>query len=194
VYPPPTGQPSHHPSSQPSPHPDTPLGKYALFLRECYILHKSPSAKFPYLYIRSYVNLAVISSEYANRQELIKFRQQTIHGCVDDILEWKAPIAMKHILKPNYICRGGETEECPVTQLLIEGAPGIGKSTFAWEVCQKWGKNKLFHEYSLVVLLKLRDKRVQEARRISDLFYHPHPQLQSEIVNDIILTRGHGLC
>jgi len=44
-----------------------------------------------------------------------------------------------------------------------------------------------------VVLLKLRDKRVQEARRISDLFYHPHPQLQSEIVNDIIFTRGHGL-
>ena len=137
---PPYYQSSHHPSSQPSPHPDTPLGKYALFLRECYTLHKAPSTKFPYLYIQSYVNLAVISSEYANREELIQFRQQTIHGCVDDILEWKAPIAMKDILKPNYVCHGGETEECLVTQLLIEGAPGIGKSTFAWEVCQKWGE------------------------------------------------------
>ena len=135
----------------------------------------------------------MISNVYANREKLKKFRQQSIHGCVDDILEWKSPIAMEDILKPNYINVGGEIEEHPVTQLLIEGAPGIGKSTFAWEICQKWGKNELFREYSLVVLLKFRDKRVQEARRISDLFYHPHPQLQSEIVNDIILTRGHGL-
>jgi len=45
---------------------------------------------------------------------------------------------MEDILKPNYICRGGETEECPVTQLLIEGAPGIGKSTFAWVAWIAW--------------------------------------------------------
>jgi len=90
-----------------------------------------------------------------------------IHGSIDDILEWKAPITMKDILKPNY--RGQEAY--PVTQLLIEGAPGIGKSTFAWEVCQKWGQHQLFHEYSLVLLLKFRDKRVQEADSISDIFY-----------------------
>ena len=142
---------------------------------------------------KSYVNLAVISNEFTNRHKLNKFRQQTIHGCVDDILEWKAPIAMKDILIPNYVYEKGKVKECPVTQLLIEGAPGIGKSTFAWEVCQKWGEDELFHGYSLVVMLKFRDKRVQEAKNISDLFYHPHPQLQSEIVNDIILTRGQGL-
>ena len=135
----------------------------------------------------------MISNVFANRLKLNKFREQTIHGCVDDILEWKAPIAMKDILKPNYVYEKGKVKECPVTQLLIEGAPGIGKSTFAWEVCQKWGEDELFHDYSLVVMLKFRDKRVQEAKNISDLFYHPHPQLQSEIIDDIILTRGHGL-
>ena len=86
-----------------------------------------------------------------------------------------------------------EIKEYPVTQLLIEGAPGIGKSTFAWEVCQKWGQHQLFNEYSLVVLLKCRDKVVQEAKCVSDLFYHPHPKLQSEIVDDIVLSGGHGL-
>ena len=130
---------------------------------------------------------------FVNRQELNKFRQQTIHGCVDDILEWKAPIAMNDILKPNYVYEKGKVKERSVTQLLIEGAPGIGKSTFAWEVCQKWGEHELFHDYFLVVMLKFRDKRVHEAKNISDLFYHPHPQLQSVIINDIILTRGHGL-
>ena len=120
---------------------------------------------------------------YANRKDLVKFRQQTIRGCIDDILEWKAPIRMKDILIPNCVHSHESLlqNQYPVTQLLIEGAPGIGKSTFAWEVCHKWGQHQLFNEYSLVVLLKFRDKRVQEAKSISDLFYHPHSKLQSEI-------------
>ena len=60
-----------------------------------------------------YVNLAVISSEYANRKELERFRQQTIRGSIDDILGWKAPIEMKDILTPNYYPKF--CEEYPVT-------------------------------------------------------------------------------
>ena len=126
-------------------------------------------------------------------RDLVKFRQQTIHGSIDDILEWKGPIEMENILKPNHFTNRAEIKEYPVTQLLIEGAPGIGKSTFAWEVCLKWGQHQLFNEYSLVVLLKFQDKRVQEAKSVSDLFYHPNPKLQSEICNAITVTGGHGL-
>ena len=63
----------------------------------------------------------------------------------------------------------------------------------AWEVCQKWGQHQLFNEYSLVVLLKFRDKRVQEAKSISKLFYHPNSKLQSELAEYITATGGHGL-
>ena len=150
--------------------------------------------KWPNLDARWYINLAVISNEYPNREELVKFRQQTIHGSIDDILEWKAPIRMEDILNPNIVYNSRQCKQhYPVTQLLIEGAPGIGKSTFAWEVCQKWGQHQLFNEYTLVVLLKLRDKRMQKAKSVSDLFYHPNPKLQSEIVDDITTTGGHGL-
>ena len=69
----------------------------------------------------------------------------------------------------------------------------MGKSTFAWEVCQKWGHHQLFNEYSLVVLLKFRDKRVQEAKSVSDLFYHPDSNLKSYIVHHICCIGGHGL-
>ena len=124
----------------------------------------------------------------------MQFRQQTIRGCIDDILERKAPIRMKDILKPNYVYNSQkQKQEYPVTQLLIEGAPGIGKSTFAWEVCQKWGQDQLFDEYSLVLLLKFRDKRVHEAKSVSDLFYHPLPELRSDAVRDIFLSGGCGL-
>ena len=179
----------------PSPNPDVPLGKYAKHLRDYYTQHRPPNIKWPPLNKKKYIKLAVISNVYANRKDLVKIREKTIHGFIDGILEQKAPIRMEDILKPN-IMHNYEThrpEEFPVNQLLIEGAPGIGKSTFAWEVCQKWGQHKLFTEYALVVLLRFRDKWVQEAKSISDLFYHPNPKLQSEIVNDITESGGHGL-
>ena len=175
--------------------PDTPLEKYADFLRACYTEHELTSAKWPHLDARKYVKLAVISNEYANRKDLVKFRQQTIHGSIDDILELKAPIKMKNILKPNYLYddKNNKQAKYRVTQLLIEGAPGIGKSTFAWEVCQKWGQHQLFKKYSLVVLFKFRDKRVQEAKSVSELFYHPNSNLQPKIVDEITTTGGHGI-
>ena len=177
----------------------TPLEKYADFLRTYYTGHAFTSTKWPHLDAVNYINLAVISNKYANRKELVTFRQQTIHGSIDDILEWKAPIEMEDILKPNQIKEYNrtlskeETKEYLVSQLLIEGAPGIGKSTFAWEVCMKWGQHLFFNEYSLVVLLKFRDKRVQEAKTVSELFHYPLPELQSEIVHDIVISGGHGL-
>ena len=194
VYPP-LFQPTGISPFQPFPQSDSPLGKYALFLRGYYVQHHAPCTKWPPLNMKKYVNLAVINNVYANRADLVKFRKQTIRGSIDDILEWKAPIRMKDILKPNIIYDHETCEwtQYQVTQLLIEGAPGIGKSTFAWEVCQKWGQHQLFNEYSLVLLLKFRDKRVQEAKSISDLFYHPNSTLQSEISEYITTTGGHGL-
>ena len=54
--------------------------------------------------------------------------------------------------------------------ILFEGAPGVGKCTFAWKLCHKWGKRKLLQQYQLVVLLRLRDMSVQAAINIFDLF------------------------
>ena len=167
-------------------HFDTARKKYADFLRACYTQHELSSTKWSHA--PKYINLAIISNDVQdNSKELLQVQQQ--NHFVDDVLKWKNSIAMQDILKPNSI--SGETY--PVTQLLIEGAPGIGKSTFAWEVCQKWSQHQIFNEYSLVVLLRFRDKRMQEAKSVSDLFYHPNPKLQSDIVHDIDLVGGQGL-
>ena len=167
-------------------HSDIVCKEYADSLRAYYTQHELSSSKWPHA--PKYINLAVINSDvHANRKELLQVQQQ--NHFVDDILEWKNSIAMQDILKPNSV--SGHTY--PVTQVLIEGAPGIGKSTFAWEMCQKWSQHQIFNEYSLVVLLKFRDKRIQEAKSVSDLFHHPNPKLQSDIVHDIELVGGHGL-
>ena len=77
--------------------------------------------------------------------------------------------------------------------VLVEGAPGIGKTTFAWEFCKKWGKGESKQEYSLVVLLRLRDKRIQEAKCLRDLLYHPDETLPDVIAAELIDSLGEGV-
>ena len=56
----------------------------------------------------------------------------------------------------------------PVRFILIEGVPGIGKTTLAWHVCHKWAREQLdsMEEYELVVFAELRN---QEANSLEDL-------------------------
>ena len=77
--------------------------------------------------------------------------------------------------------------------ILVEGAPGVGKSTFAWKLCRKWGKGKLLQQYKLVVLLKLRDKIVRAAKNISNLFQYRDHQIQQVAVAEIEETWGKGV-
>ena len=72
----------------------------------------------------------------------------------------------------------------------MEGAPGIGKTTFAWKVCRKWAKGKILREYGLVVLLRLRDKRVREVKYVSDLFYNDDHELQKSVAKEILYHQG----
>ena len=51
--------------------------------------------------------------------------------------------------------------------ILIEGVPGVGKSTLSWELCRKWEESQ---KYDLVIHFNLRDDCVQEMTKISDLF------------------------
>ena len=60
-------------------------------------------------------------------------------------------------------------KQCTGHCVLVEGGPGMGKSTLAWQVCRNWGQRELFNQYSIVLLLPLRDKEVQQAKEMEDL-------------------------
>ena len=74
--------------------------------------------------------------------------------------------------------------------ILVEGAPGVGKSTFAWKLCRKWSKGKILSQYKLVVLLRLRDKHVREAKDLCDLIYHHDSKKRTLIVEKIDELNG----
>ena len=87
-----------------------------------------------------------------------------------------------------------EGSKRPVRFILVEGPPGIGKSTFAWEVCRRWDEIESLRDYRTVVLLKLREKWVLNATSLPDLFrYEYDPDMSKCISLEFAKTQGSNL-
>ena len=159
---------------------------YASYLKSVYTREKLLIYdKWPLVKSKKYINLALITREDITKHEADQFTKATIHGNVDDIKKSKRAMDIGEIAQ----LPGGTEPKC----ILIEGAPGVGKSTLAWKLCRKWGKGMLLKQYGLVVLLRLRDTHVRGAMNISDLFrYHDH-QIQQAAVDEIQRTGGKGV-
>ena len=129
--------------------------------------------------------LAMIQRERVQQGQIEdKFVRMSISGKVDDILRAKIPVELKDILRSTF--HGGEI-------VLVEGAPGSGKSTFTIHICKKWGKGELFEQFSLVILVQLRDPTVQRAKSIADLLPCQDVAVAQEYASEIIATNGRGI-
>ena len=129
-----------------------------------------------------YIELAIINSENISSSEADEFTKKSFHGHTKEILQKKTPIALEDILKPG---KNGR----PVQRVLVEGAPGVGKSTFAWHLCWKWAqKLETLKHFNLVVLVQLRAKRAQEAKQLRDLF----PLSRKNSIEHVLATIEHG--
>ena len=103
--------------------------------------------------------LAMIQRERVQRGHIEdRFVQMTISGRIDDILHAKSQVELEHIFRDTL--HGGEI-------ILIEGAPGSGKSTLTVHICQRWGKGEIFQQFTVVILVQLRDPAVQRAQTIA---------------------------
>jgi len=79
--------------------------------------------------------------------------------------------------------------------VLIEGAPGIGKTILLKEIVYRWSKGCLLTKFNLVLLLCLRDQRTQKLFDISDLFqtycrYNPKSKEIGKLCNDYFFNNG----
>ena len=131
-----------------------------------------------------YINLAVVRKDNIDKSEMDKFTEATIHGNIDDITKKKQSLELSEVGR----LVDGSLGRC----VLVQGAPGVGKTTMAWELCRQWGEGKLLQEYSLLVLLKLRDSCVQKATAVTDLYIHSDPLLQSAVASVVSRTEGKG--
>ena len=77
--------------------------------------------------------------------------------------------------------------------VLIEGAPGSGKSTLCVYICQQWGNNKLFQEFVLVIFIQLREPEIQKANCIADLLPGSDSSKSQRAADRICAKYGQGV-
>ena len=155
--------------------------QYKQFLKDCYRQPLPDDDKLLTTASKHYIELAIISKKGITRKQADEFTRKSLHGLTEEILREKAPIALDHILKHREDGR-------PVRCVLVEGAPGIGKSTLAWEVCHKWEELESVKQYELVVLVRLREKKAQEARCLEDLL----PRDATTNMKELLAAIGRG--
>ena len=74
--------------------------------------------------------------------------------------------------------------------IFIEGAPGVGKSAFAWEMCRNWASEGLLQKCSIVVLINLCNQHVREAKILSEFLFYPDQKVTEKICQDLIHCNG----
>ena len=159
------------------------ISRYADYLKDVYSRScVSSDGKFPPTPSKNFIHLALIPRTEIPC-DLEELMQYTLHGKVDELLQSnEQEIDISGIVCPN-------EDGSPLTLGFVEGPPGIGKSTLAWELCRKWDRE----QFSLAVLLRLRERKVQQIKEIPDLFHHVDEDLQQSVAKEVMSTEGKGV-
>ena len=134
----------------------------------------------------SFINIALVH-KYAkpmtdsDKKEMIMDR---LHGHVDVIQKKKTKLYFRNVCK----CEDGSVAH----SVLVEGAPGVGKTTFVFELCKQWARGEILQEWGVVVIIKLRDQRTRTAQTINDLLYHPDPEIR-QAVTELVRQDGKNM-
>lgn len=165
------------------------LVKYSGYLKERYLTQTTcsfDSLEWPPRMTDKTFSLAMIKGLIVNRGKIDdRFVRMTITRKVDDILHEKSPIDLKDILATPHTKKG--------KVVLLEGAPGSGKTTLALHICQKWSKGELFQEYLAVIVVQLRDPVVQCAKNIGDLLPCTDKSMAKKTVAEIAAIEGEAI-
>ena len=120
-------------------------------------------------------------------EEMVRLAQQ---GRIETILDHKMPIDLDSLFRTNQpLVVLPPPPHCPRV-LLIEGAPGGGKSTLALHICSQWAQDASFLDrFDIVILAYLRDQAIQNATTLADIL--PNTLEESQVVaTRIQATRG----
>ena len=128
-------------------------------------------------------NLAMISQRelrYGADDELVRL---LLRGNVSDAVSQRNEVKLQQI-SDSLHSKGRKV-------ILIEGAPGAGKSTLAWHLCRMWETGKLFQEFEIVLFVQLREPATQSARSLEDLFPAESLSKKKEAISAIQYCGGH---
>ncbi len=134
--------------------------------------------KFSVTRCSEFINLALIEKPKDSEEKKVG-----VKSCnVDEIMaSSKTPLNFDALVTPD----------SPF--ILVEGRPGIGKSTLCWELCRKWDTLESLKHFKIVLLLSLREKRVQNATELKDIFVYEDDKVRESVAREVCRSQGEGV-
>lgn len=145
-----------------------------------------PKLQFTVNRPKQIVNLVLVHKEKNENDKLQKdCLLYHLHGNVDLIQQKKTPLTKD---KVGILYNGVVAH-----RVLIEGPPGIGKTTFLWQLCHQWSLGELLQQWQLVILVQLREETARTALHLFDLLYHPRNSIRMAVCQEIEEQEGEGV-
>ena len=151
------------------------------YLRKIYLrdVHKR-YPKWPPVQMTAFINLLWINKAGVTRKEVRVMNEHFARGNIDFVEGTKTKMTFADLAN----LKDGRQPQC----IVVEGAPGSGKTMFSLEVCSRWAKREILQQYLVLSLLQLRDPEIQEASTIADLF----PNVDENYCKKVKGTHGQG--
>ena len=128
--------------------------------------------------------LARIEKQSLSQLDMDRFTRESLRGDIDDVVYKKTAMELGELRVIGNRSRP--------QVVLVEGAPGVGKTTFAWDQCRQWAEGKLLQAYSIVLLLPLRDNNIRQISSLPNLFPHTKREVREEVSRRVVESGGKG--
>ena len=142
------------------------------------------SSTWPPFHAQSFTNLALVHQKITQlqaKEDTTKIARVRTTGDIHKIPELTSSIKLDNIHQIFTPITSDNQTQCPMS-ILIEGHPGIGKTTLAKEMCLQWANDQLLTSDKLVLLLMLRDPNVQKITSTEQLVKYTQLTDQVECV------------
>ena len=145
-----------------------------------------------------YITLRVIKSHPSQhkKEDTVQFLKNFQRATVDYISQQDGGITSydppaSGLLSHNHFLKKQEKR-----LHIVFGPPGVGKTSFSRHICSQFNSAPQSSSFSLVLLFYLREKRVAEAKTLSDLLscYGFNPKLDYDTLSQMITdSQGRGI-
>ena len=130
-----------------------------------------------------------IAQSFPTPMERVKQVRRLLQTCTSQSGTQKAVLAnlFQPYAQPSM---GGSSSNIKGLKVLLDGAPGVGKTTFCHVACKSWADGKIFVDFKLMVYIPLRDDQVANGKEIEDLFCYGPKMLRKHVARELDDTDG----